>query len=123
MSASHAFAMCVLSRPVSRVDPEESAAGEPSHARWVAPGAGPAQVDVSPTGPGRPGLHPETVELITRLARENPRWGYVGIRGELLKLRHHDLSHGDPHGPSSASSVLALPLAGWVRVHKLRYQP
>jgi putative transposase len=36
-------------------------------------------------GPGRPGLDPETVEL-TRLARENPRWGYVRIRGELLKL-------------------------------------
>jgi len=37
-------------------------------------------------GPGRPGLDPETVELITRLARENPRWGYMRIRGELLKL-------------------------------------
>src|SRR6266498_2514791 len=37
-------------------------------------------------GPGRPGLDPETVELITRLARENPRWGYMRIRGELLRL-------------------------------------
>lgn len=37
-------------------------------------------------GPGRPGLEPETVELITCLARENPRWGYLRIRGELLKL-------------------------------------
>jgi transposase len=37
-------------------------------------------------GPGRPPLDPETVELIARLARENPRWGYVRIRGELLKL-------------------------------------
>ena len=36
--------------------------------------------------PGRPGLDPETVELITRLARENPRWGYLRIRGELLRL-------------------------------------
>jgi putative transposase len=36
--------------------------------------------------PGRPGLDPQAVELILRMARENPRWGYVRIRGELLKL-------------------------------------
>jgi len=36
--------------------------------------------------PGRPPLDPETVELIVRMARENPRWGYLRIRGELLKL-------------------------------------
>jgi putative transposase len=35
---------------------------------------------------GRPPLDPETVELIIRLAKENPRWGYLRIRGELLKL-------------------------------------
>jgi len=37
-------------------------------------------------GPGRPGLDQETLELIVRMARENPRWGYPRIRGELLKL-------------------------------------
>ncbi len=37
-------------------------------------------------GPGRPPIDPETVELIFRMARENPRWGYPRIRGELLKL-------------------------------------
>jgi putative transposase len=37
-------------------------------------------------GPGRPSLDRETVELIIRMAKENPRWGYLRIRGELLKL-------------------------------------
>jgi transposase len=36
--------------------------------------------------PGRPSLPGETVELICRLARENPRWGYLRIVGELKKL-------------------------------------
>ena len=36
--------------------------------------------------PGRPLLPKETVELICRLARENPRWGYLRIVGELKKL-------------------------------------
>jgi putative transposase len=36
--------------------------------------------------PGRPALRRETVELICRLARENPRWGYLRIVGELQKL-------------------------------------
>jgi transposase len=36
--------------------------------------------------PGRPPLAAATRSLIERMARENPRWGYMRIEGELLKL-------------------------------------
>jgi putative transposase len=36
--------------------------------------------------PGMPGMTAELEALIVRLAKENPRWGYDKIHGELLKL-------------------------------------
>lgn len=41
-----------------------------------------------PRPPGRPPTPEVLVALVLRLARENPRWGYVRIQGELRQLGH-----------------------------------
>ena len=38
------------------------------------------------SGRNRRTLNPEVVNLVVRLARENPRWGYVRIVGECRKV-------------------------------------
>ena len=41
-----------------------------------------------PNRTGRPPIDDALAALVLRMARENPRWGYLRLRGELLKLGH-----------------------------------
>ena len=42
-----------------------------------------------PGRPGRPAACQEIRDLVLRIARENPAWGYRRVHGELTRLGHH----------------------------------
>jgi putative transposase len=69
--------------------------------------------DNRPKGGRRP-VPAACVEIIVRLARENPRWGYGTLQGELLKLGHRVScstikrilrQHGLPPAPERGTST------------------
>jgi putative transposase len=86
--------------------------------RWTYPPVG-----------GRRGLDPEVVEVVLRLARENPRWGYLRIVGECRRLalvvsattvrrilRRHRLGPAPRRGGTSWVRFLRAQAAGTLAV-------
>ncbi len=59
---------------------------------------------------GRPPIDPQVRELVIRMAKDNPRWGYVRIQGAWRKLRIHEAATGDTElGPKLQRSAQTIP--------------
>ena len=52
-----------------------------------------------PQAPGRPPVPAEVRELVEQLARQNPRWGYRRVQGELAGLGYRVGGGDDPPDP------------------------
>jgi putative transposase len=77
------------------------------------------------TGRGRQGLDSQVVDLVVRLAQENPRWGYLRIVGECRKLgvrvsatsvrrilRRHGIGPAPRRGGPTWTAFLRMQAAG-----------
>ena len=62
-------------------------------------------------GPGRPARHADLHEIVLRMARENPRWGYTRIVGALKNLGH-DLARNTVKRILVAHGIAPAPLRG-----------
>jgi transposase InsO family protein len=62
-------------------------------------------------GPGRPARHADLRDVVLRMARENPRWGYTRIVGAMKNLGH-DLARNTVKRILLADGIAPAPLRG-----------
>ena len=83
--------------------------------------------------PGRPPTAPPIRALVLRMARENPRWGYRRIQGELVGLGHHrrrldrlddpEERRARTRAPTIRSDLAAVPVRAGPRDPRGRLRP